>query len=377
MRQTRIAVVGAGLGGLTAAGFLQRAGFVVKVYEQAPAFSRIGAGIILSANVTKVLRRLGLEDGLIAAGIKSQSYVSRAWDSGEVTAEFVFDAEAERRYGGPYVHIHRGDLHAVLERGVVAGTIAFNHQLVDILQSSGSLRLIFANGAAAEADIVVGADGVRSKVRDCLLGPEPPQFAGFTAYRAIFPAARLNGFWIADCTKWWGTDRHCLPYYLTGRRDEVYAIGVVPATGWEHGDASIPSSREHYLQSFAGFHADLQRVLQAVESVTLWPIFDRARDDRWSARDGRIVLIGDACHPMRPFMAAGGAMAVEDAAILGRCVAQFDDPARAVRCYEATRIPRVAKVQEISIANTWMHGPTETDWFYCYDACTAALAAPQ
>ena len=105
----RIAVVGAGLGGLTAAGFLQRAGFAVKVYEQAPAFSRIGAGIILSANVTKVLRRLGLEEGLIAAGIKSQSYVSRAWDTGETMAEFVFDAEAERRYGGPYVHIHRGD----------------------------------------------------------------------------------------------------------------------------------------------------------------------------------------------------------------------------------------------------------------------------
>lgn len=374
-KNQRVAVVGAGLGGLTVAGFLQRAGFPVKVYEQAPTFSRIGAGIILSANVSKVLRRLGLEEGLIAAGIKSRSYVSRAWDSGEVLAEFVFDAESERRYGGPYVHIHRGDLHAVLERGVAPGTIAFNHQLVDLRQSSGSLRLIFANGAAVEADIVVGADGIRSKVREVLLGPEPPQFVGAVAYRAIFPAQRLGGFAIPDCTKWWGTDRHCLPYYLTGRRDEVYAIGVVPATGWEHGDTSIPSSRTQYLQSFSGFHADMQRVLRAVEAVTLWPIFDRARDDRWSARDGRIVLLGDACHPMRPFMAAGGAMAVEDAAILSRCLAQFDDPARAVRCYEATRIARVAKVQDISIANTWLRGPTETDWFYCYDACTAALAA--
>lgn len=375
-KNQRVAVVGAGLGGLTVAGFLQRAGFPVKVYEQAPTFSRIGAGIILSANVSKVLRRLGLEEDLIAAGIKSRSYVSRAWDSGEVLAEFVFDAESERRYGGPYVHIHRGDLHAVLERGVAPGTITFNHQLVDLRQSSGSLRLIFANGAAVEADIVVGADGIRSKVREVLLGPEPPQFVGAVAYRAIFPAQRLGAFAIPDCTKWWGTDRHCLPYYLTGRRDEVYAIGVVPATGWEHGETSIPSSRAQYLQSFSGFHADMQRVLRAVEAVTLWPIFDRARDDRWSARDGRIVLLGDACHPMRPFMAAGGAMAVEDAAILSRCLAQFDDPARAVRCYEATRIARVAKVQDISIANTWLRGPTETDWFYCYDACTAALAAP-
>ena len=373
-RKSRIAVIGAGLGGLTAAGFLQRAGFAVKVYEQAPAFSRIGAGIILSANVTKVLRRLGLEDGLIAAGIKSQSYVSRAWDTGEVMAEFVFDAAAERHYGGPYVHIHRGDLHAVLERGVTPGTIAFNHQLVDLQEDGGSMHLAFANGANAEAEIVIGADGIRSKVRDILLGPEPPQFAGFTAYRAIFPADRLNGFWIPDCTKWWGSDQHCLPYYLTGRRDEVYAIGVVPAEGWDGEEASVPTTRERYLESFAGFHADLQRVLEAVQSVTLWPIFDRTRDDRWSAPDGRIVLLGDACHPMRPFMAAGGAMAVEDAAILSRCFAQFDDPAQAVRCYEATRIPRVAKVQDISIANTWMRGPTETDWFYCYDACTAPLA---
>jgi 6-hydroxynicotinate 3-monooxygenase len=379
-RNSRIAVVGAGLGGLTAAGFLQRAGFTVKVYEQAPAFSRIGAGIILSANVTKVLRRLGLEEGLIAAGIKSQQYVSRAWDTGEIMAEFVFDSVSERHYGGPYVHIHRGDLHAVLERGVAPGTIAFDHQLVDLQENNGSVRLFFTNGATADADIVIGADGIRSKVREFLLGPGPPQFVGAVAYRAIFPAERLNGFYISDCTKWWGRDRHCLPYYLTGRRDEVYAIGVVPAAGWEHGDTSIPSSRKQYLESFAGFHADLQRVLEAVDAVSLWPIFDRERNDCWSGGlDGemgaRLVLLGDACHPMRPFMAAGGAMAVEDAVILSRCVAAFDNLVEAFRCYEATRIPRVAKVQDISIANTWMRGPTETDWFYCYDACTAPLAA--
>jgi 6-hydroxynicotinate 3-monooxygenase len=374
MAQKRIAVIGAGLGGLTAAGFLQRAGFEVKVFEQAPTFSRIGAGIILSANATKVLRRLGLEGALFAAGIKPQSYVSRAWDTGETMAEFVFDAAAERHYGGPYVHIHRGDLHAVLAQGVAPGTVAFDHRLMDVKETgSGALRLTFENGAAAEADIVVGADGIRSKVRDVLLGAELPQFVGAVAHRAIFPAARLNGFWIPDCTKWWGTDRHCLPYYLTGRRDEVYAIGVVPASSWDTDEPSLPTTREKYLEAFAGFHPDLHRVLQAVESVTLWPIFDRPRDDRWSG--GRMVLLGDACHPMRPFMAAGGAMAVEDAAILSRCLAEFDEPAAAFRCYEATRIPRVGEVQRISIANTWMSQPINTDWFYCYDACTAPLAA--
>jgi 6-hydroxynicotinate 3-monooxygenase len=376
-RKQRVAVVGAGLGGLCAAGFLQRAGFATKVFEQAPAFSRIGAGIILSANATKVLRRLGLEDALIAAGIKSQQYISRAWDSGETMYEIVFDTASERRHGGPYVHIHRGDLHTVLEHAVAPGTIAFDHQLVALDEKADAVRLMFANGTTAEADIVIGADGIRSKVRDFLLGAAPPRFSGAAAYRAIFPADRLNGLRIPDCTKWWGTDRHCLPYYLTGRRDEVYAIGVVPVSHWDGDEASVPTTREQYLASFAHFHADLQRVLQAVESVSLWPIYDRERNDCWSGgRDNRIVLLGDACHPVPPYMAAGGAMAVEDAAILSRCLIAFGDREEAFASYMATRIPRVADVQRISLENSWMRGPTDTDWFYCYDPCTAPLAVP-
>jgi 6-hydroxynicotinate 3-monooxygenase len=373
-RDKRIAVVGAGLGGLTVTGFLQRSGFSVRVYEQAPTFSRIGAGIILTANATKVLRRLGIENGLIAAGIKSECYISRAWDTGDTLYEIHFDAESEERYGGPYLNIHRGDLHYVLEHGVAPGTIAFDHELIDLKETADSIRLVFTNGASAEADIVIGADGIRSKVRDILLGPEPPRFIGAAAHRAIFPAERLRGFKIPDCTKWWGRDRHCLPYYLTNRRDEVYAIGVAPMARWDSEETSVPTTREAYLESFAGFHQDLQRVLEAVETVTLWPIFDRERDDRWSG--DRVVLLGDACHPMPPFMAAGGAMAVEDGAILSRCIADFDEPKAAFASYTATRIPRVAEVQRISRANTWMGGPTDTDWFYCYDACTAALTPP-
>src|SRR6478736_1857904 len=158
-RKTRIAVVGAGLGGMTCAAFLQRAGFAVNVYEQAPAFSRIGAGIILSANVMKVLRRLGLERPLIETGIGPDAFVSRAWDTGETLYEITLDAASERRFGGPYINVHRGDLHGILETAVRPGSIAFGQSLVGLEPAGDGFRLLFESGAQAEADIVIGADG--------------------------------------------------------------------------------------------------------------------------------------------------------------------------------------------------------------------------
>ena len=370
-RKTRIAVVGAGLGGMTVAGFLQRAGFAVTIYEQAPAFSRIGAGIILSANVMKVLRRLGIEQIIVETGIKPDSYISRAWDTGETMYEIEFDAASEQRFGGPYLNIHRGDLHAVLEKGVAPGTIAFNHRLIALDETRDAIRLVFDNGVTVNADIVIGADGINSKVREYLLGNEPPRYIGAVAHRAIFPTEVLRGYKIPDCTKWWGADRHLLAYFMTSKRDEVYVIVVVPRPQWNSDAASLPGSREELMADFANFHPDLLRVLEVTTDVSVWPIYDRERHDRWSG--GRIVLLGDACHPMRPYMAAGGAMAIEDAAILSRCLAQFDDAAEAYRWYEATRVDRVGDTQRISIENSWMRGPTDTDWFYCYDPCVAEL----
>jgi len=245
---------------------------------------------------------------------------------------------------------------------------------VGLDRAGGAYRLVFGNGSTVAADIVIGADGIRSKVREVLLGEQPPRFTGAVAHRAIFPSERLGGFKIPDCTKWWGPDRHCLPYFMTSKRNEVYVIGVIPAAEWASEAASMPSSREALMADFADFHQDLQRVLEATEDVSVWPIFDRERDDRWSGDD--IVLMGDACHPVRPYMAAGGAMAIEDGAILSRCLEKCDNSAEAFKWYEATRIPRVADVQRISIENSWMRGPTETDWFYCYDPCVVELIRP-
>jgi 6-hydroxynicotinate 3-monooxygenase len=373
---TRIAIVGAGLGGMTSAGFLQQQGFTdVTVYEQAPAFSRIGAGIILSPNAAKVLRRLELEDILIAAGIKARCYISRAWDTGERIYEIKFDEASERRFGGPYLNVHRGDLHAILDKGMKPGTVTFSHKLIEISEDIDGLSLDFENGSAVKADIVIGADGLNSKVRESIFGVDPPRFSGAVAMRAIFPASALDGFDIPDCTKFWGKDRHILIYFMTARRDEVYIIGVFPWERWDSDQSFLPSSREALMEAFAGFHPDLQRVMSVAQDVTLWPIYDRERNDIWSK--GRIVLLGDACHPVPPYMGAGGATAIEDGAILARCIEGRDTVEDAFKLYEKVRTERVGHVQRISWENSWKRGPTTTDWFYSYDPSTAPLEPPE
>jgi 6-hydroxynicotinate 3-monooxygenase len=251
-RKTRIAVVGAGLAGLTVAGLLQRSGFPVVVYEQAPAFSRIGAGIILGANAAKVLRHLNVERGLVRVGIRPDAFVSRSWDTGETTYELQFDAAIEARFDGPFVNVHRADLHQLLLDALEPGTVRLGHDIADVEETAGGgLRLSFKNGAVAEADLAIGADGIRSRMRDIILGPASPRFVKRIAPRAIFSTSRLAGTPIRDCTKWWGPDRHVLAYYMTPRRDEIYVMGAVPADRWEGDDTPIRGSREEFVAAFA------------------------------------------------------------------------------------------------------------------------------
>jgi len=375
-RDLRIAVIGAGLGGMTAAGLLQRAGFKVKVYEQAPAFSRIGAGIHLSANVMIVMKALGIQQRLVDVGLTPDAFVSRKWDTGETLFELPLGPAREAHYGAPYINVHRGDLHAVLETALDHGTVAFGHKLTSIEERGNSVRLAFENGTVEDADLVIGADGVNSKLRECLLGPDKPRFSGHVAHRTVFPAALLNGLPIRACTKWWGPKSHILVYYMTQAREEVYAVSSVPVASWDSSDSFLPCDRDAFVAAFDGYHPELRQVVAAAPSVTQWPIFDREPVDCWSR--GALVLLGDACHPLRPYMASGAAMAIEDGAVLARCIAEIgaDDPAEPFRWYEANRMPRTNKVQRISEANTWMRGPTDPDWLFQYDACSVELLSP-
>lgn len=374
IRQRAIAIVGAGMGGLAAAATLLRIGMKVDVYEQAARFARVGAGIQMMPNSMKVLRGIGVEDSLRLTSFRPYSHLNREWDTGRVLRELPMP---EDLFGAPYLCMHRADLTDALASAIPAEIIHFGRKLVGLDQYAGGIRLTFADGSHAVADAVVGADGVHSRVRERVLGPDQPVHKGRIAYRAVFPSGRLKGLDLGPSrTKWWGVDRHIVIYYVTATRSEVYFVTSVPEPAdWLTPESwSAKGDVEEVRAAYEGFHPDVRAVLAACPDCHKWAILEREPLPRWS--DGRVVLLGDACHPMTPYMAQGAATAIEDAAVLARCVEAFegDDLEGAFRCYEATRKPRTSKIQAISSANTWMQGgDQDTSWLYGYDAWSVPL----
>jgi 6-hydroxynicotinate 3-monooxygenase len=367
------AVIGAGIGGLALAAFLSRHGADVKVYEQqASRFTRIGAGIQMSPNAVHVLRALGLETLLRRLAFQPPAWTNRVWDSGEYLFELTFGAQAEARYGAPYLLMHRGDLHAALFSALPPELILFDRRLVGLDGRGAAVTLRFADGATAIADAVIGADGVHSTVREILLGAEKPKFTRRVAHRTVFPSALMQGFVVDTCTKWWGPDRHIVIYPVNPRRDETYFVTSVPDPDWDVDSWSARGEMPEVIEGFAGFHDDVQRVLAACPQVHKWALFERDPLPGWT--EGPVVLLGDACHPMTPYMAQGAASALEDAAVLARCIAATDGPADAFRRYEATRLARTSRIQLTSRQNTWGKERTDPSWVYGYDACAVPIA---
>ena len=381
MAKQTVAVVGGGLGGTLAAILLQRAGHTVAVYEQAPELARIGAGINLGSNVMRIMRHIGLEDRMNAIGLVPATGASRVWDTGQVLFQRPYAQWAER-FGAQHLIMHRGDLLDVLVSALPDGTIRFGRRLVGLDPAGPRTRLSFADGSTEEADIVIGADGVNSRVREILLGPEPPIYSGTVAYRAIFPASLLHGALPTfDSTKWWSDerlptqeDRHFLIYYLTRQREEIYFVTGSPAPEWDGNVASVPASVAEIRACYEGFHKEVIRVIDACPAASKWPLLERRPQAVWS-REG-IVLLGDACHPMKPHMGQGAAMAFEDAVMLTRCIGHCgDDSQAAFGLYEASRIGRTSRVQRESHDNTWMKHSADPAWVFGYDALAAPLAA--
>ena len=370
----RVAIIGAGIGGLTAAACLRRVGIDVRIYEQARAFTRLGAGIQQAPNSLRVLRALGLEPALRAMAFRPDTNNSRDFDTGALTNTQVLGDEVETRYGAPYFLMHRGDLHVALAGLVPAEIIHHDHKLEGLSQHGTTVRMTFTNGATAEADAVIGADGVHSVVREILLGAEKPTYTGRVAYRTVFPTALLNGLDVESCCKWWGPDRHIVSYFVNPRRDELYFVTSTPEPDYGIESWSSKGDLAVLREAYKDFHPQVRGILAACPDVHKWALVVREPLPRWG--EGNIVLLGDACHPMTPYMAQGASTSIEDGAVLSRCLEGVDPDgvAAAFRRYEATRKPRTSEIQGASARNTWLRGATSTDWVYGYDAWTVPLA---
>ncbi len=319
---SEILIVGGGLGGLTAALCLARQGHRVQVFEQAPVISEAGAGIQLSPNATRVLFHLGLQAPLAAMAFAPQRTEIRHWRTGHLIGSNPLGEEVRERYGFPYLNVHRGDLIGVLERAVrrTAGVTLHVGMPVETVREDAQVVSLVAAGQSFEGEILIGADGIRSVVREALFGPERATFTGNIAWRMLIPVEELPaGLLPPVAGVWWGPGRHFVHYFV--RRGElVNCVCVVEQRGWTVESWTEPGSPDELRAAFVGWHPTIQSLVSAARPGSLfkWALFDRPPMSAWSR--GRMTLLGDACHPTLPFMAQGAAMAIEDGAVLAQCL---------------------------------------------------------
>jgi len=338
MSTTRIAVVGAGIAGLALATLLRRAGVDCDVYEQTARFAAVGAGIQLSPNGVRVLLRLGLGPALAEAGVVARSIETRRWDDGALLSR-VSHGDCERAYGAPYYLIHRADLQAALVAMLPAGGARLGRRVDRVTERPEHVELHLAGGGTATADLVIGADGVHSVVREAIVADEP-LFSGYSVYRGLLPAGVMPG--LARDPRvlfWFGPRRHVTYYPIAGRR-LIHFSAVAATPGADPGRAAAEGAADELAGMFGGWHPEVRRVVTATRSVTRWGLFDRDIIPRYGT--GRLVLIGDAAHPTLPYLSQGANQALEDAESLAGLL--LDDPGAAIRRYESRRRPRTAEV---------------------------------
>jgi salicylate hydroxylase len=357
-RGTRVsvAVVGGGIGGLAAALSLLRAGHDVHVFEQASELSEVGAGIQVSPNASRLLHRLGMEEELARMGVRPLAWHQRRWDDGRTLlrtplADTVVDA-----FGFPHYQIHRADLLAALVRMLPEERLHVGHRLVGVVDRGDRVEAAFQNGRSVEVDLLVGADGIHSAVRDALFEPQKPRFTGCVAYRGLVSAERLAHLDLEVTAQvWMGPGSHFVHYFVQSGR-LVNFVALIDQDTWTSESWTDRGEVADVLAAYDGWHPQVREILGAVDETFIWALFDRSPLERWSL--GRATLLGDACHPMLPFMAQGAAQAIEDGATLTACLAVDSDVPSALRLYERLRLPRTSRVQAMSTTNkTRFHLP--------------------
>jgi salicylate hydroxylase len=349
-----IAIIGGGIGGMSATLSLLDAGLDVHVYERARTISEIGAGIAVSPNATRILYRLGLAPALERSGVKTLAWHDRRWDDGRTLLRSPLAGVMEAAFGFPLYHMHRADLINALLRALPPERVHTGHTLKTFVEHGDKVEAEFENGARIRVDAVVGADGIHSTVRQTLFGPEQPRFTGCVAYRGLVPAERLAHLDLERTAQiWMGPGKHFVHVFV--RDDLINFVAVLEQDAWTKESWSERGKVADVLAAFQGWHPQVRAILSAVDETYLWGLFDRKPMARWSV--GRVTLLGDSCHPMLPFKAQGAAQAIEDGATLAACLSDIgarDIPA-ALRQYEALRRARTARVQGESEANKTRH----------------------
>ncbi len=383
-----------GIGGVTAALCLLDAGIDVELFERASVFNEVGAGIQISPNAVKVLERLGLRDELDAVAFRPEALEMRTGPTGIRIFSIPMRDEAVRRYGAPYYHVHRADLMLILSKALRArapNAVHMNKEVQGYAQLGDSVTLTFTDTARAQGDVLIGADGIHSAIRAQMLGATPARFTGNVAWRVVVPAASLPKNLVPPTAcVWVGPGRHAVTYYL--RRGElVNFVGVVEREGWQNESWTERGDKAELATDFKGWAKPVTSIIEQATDCYRWALFDRDPLDEWCR--GRVTLLGDACHPMLPFLAQGAVMSIEDAWVLSRQLKAGSDVPAALKAYEGARKPRTSKVQQGArnqmglyhkrglAAQLATYGPmwiaarvvpsfvhTRNDWLYGYEA---------
>jgi salicylate hydroxylase len=346
-----IIIAGAGIGGLTAALCLAKAGHKVQIFEQSQLFAPIGAGIQCGANAIHVLSHLGLLDKLSRVAVRPQRVEFNDFQSGQVLHSIELGEAYVGEYGAPYLHLHRADLQEALVSAATLSDnikIEMNACIQSYFEEHSRVRVSLSDGREFDGECLIGADGIRSTVRAQMLGSIAPRFTGNVAWRAVVPVDRLPENWMDTVvTNFVGPKQHAVLYYLRNQQ-LANLVGVVEDTSWTDDSWVETSSWEKMKADFSDWHPTIQAIIDAADKDQCyrWALYDHAPLSNWST--ARITLLGDAAHATLPFMAAGASLAIEDARILQRALDQTDSVKAGLQLYQRNRMKRTARIQSMS-----------------------------
>ncbi|WP_024799917.1 FAD-dependent monooxygenase [Nocardia sp. BMG51109] len=345
-RTPRVAIIGGGIGGATLAAALDHCGIDYRLFERTHRFGEVGAGVQLTPNAVTVLDELGFADELRRVAFVPEAMVGRNWKSGRELFRTPLRDSCETLYGAPFLHIHRADLHALLTERIPDDRVRLGTACAGIRHDADTAVASFDDGSEFEADLVVGCDGIRSTVRAALLGDQDATYTGHMCWRALVPVDKYPLPHVRpESAFWMGPNSHIVTYYVKGGA-MVNVVAVKEHPGWVEESWTIPSTKAELLHAYTGWSDDIQALLGGAEDdqIFKWGLFDRDPMSRWSA--DTVTLLGDAAHPMLPFLSQGAAISIEDAYVLARTLAHHDaDIPLALKKYEAERIPRASRVQ--------------------------------